>query len=160
MKRKYMLKAGLFGIFLLFNFVLYSQNADSISILFEQYDLSFKNKQYEQCRDYAEQVLQIDDLNCYAYMLLGKVYASIPSDYLDEITKENIERNMIYCLVVDMFQKAKEVDTLCTEDADKEIALYSKYYPSSHFGFNDDMVGNEYILNGWINRKTTIRYSK
>lgn len=146
--------------FILINTCVYSQNTDSILInsLYEKCDLSFQNHEYEKCRFLAEQILEIDNSNCNAYMIIGKVYANIPKDYLAEIMDGKIEYNMIYCLAVDMFIKAKEADTLCIENADKEIALYSKYFPSSHFGYNDDMLGEKYKINGWINRTTTIRF--
>ena len=92
-------------------------------------------------------------------MILGKVYANIPKDYLAGIIREEVEYQMIYCLAVDMFEKAKEVNTLCHENADKEIALYSKYFPILPWGTKDDSYGKEYLIKGWINRKTTVRCS-
>lgn len=156
-----LLKKGfLLLVFLQFNIVVYCQSTDSVRIqrLLEQCEFSFQENELEQCRDLAEEIIAVDDSNCNAYLILGKVYAHIPREYLYEIMNESVEYNMKYCLAVDMFEIAKEVDTICSGIADKEITVYSEYFPSSHFGFNNDMIGKEYIINGWINRTTTIRF--
>jgi hypothetical protein len=154
------MKAFFVSYLLLIQIVLYSQDIDSVKIarLLKQCELSFQENKLEQCRDSAELILQIDKLNCSAYMILGKIYSNIPQYYLKVIMKEQIEYKMIYCLAVDMFEKAKEVDTLCKTRADQEIAIYSKYFPISSWESDANILGQEYFIEGWINRTTTIRY--
>ena len=59
---------------------------------------------------------------------------------------------------VDMFMKAKSIDNVLTNKANKRISTYSKYFPSKEdCFFNDIEAGSSYKVGCWIGRSTRVR---
>ncbi len=151
------------SVFLLaFCIVSRSQTTDSLevnSLVKESYSY-IQQRQFEKSRECAEQILKIDSTYCFAYMLIGTAYTSYAKYSKENSTGENeIERSMIYCLAVDMFEKAKNIDSKCTEQAERMIKLYSYYFMHADEVFIDFYEGEEYMIDGWINRKTKVRFA-
>jgi len=56
---------------------------------------------------------------------------------------------------------AKKVDPELTDAAQKRIATWSKYFPSSEIIFFHDLnVGDSYTVGCWINETTKVRAAK
>lgn len=112
---------------------------------------------YAKARQAARSALSADP-NCgKAYMLIGKVYAAGGKD----CGESAFEKKSLYWLVVDQFQKAKNVDPSLASDANQLIARYSEHFPSEQDAFWVDMKAGQTVTIGcWINETTTARFIK
>ncbi len=88
------------------------------------------------------------------YLILGDIYVSSASN----CGTSNLERGSVYWIAVDMFSKAKSIDNVLAEKANKRISTYSKYFPSKEdCFFNDIEAGSSYKVGCWIGRSTRVR---
>ena len=88
------------------------------------------------------------------YLILGDIYVASASS----CGSSNLERGSVYWVAVDMFSKAKSIDNILTEKANKRISTYSKYFPSKEdCFFNDIEAGSSYKVGCWIGRSTRVR---
>tara|TARA_B100001029_G_scaffold174138_1_gene173885 strand:- start:254 stop:1519 length:1266 start_codon:yes stop_codon:yes gene_type:complete len=88
------------------------------------------------------------------YLILGNIYVSSASS----CGSSNLERGSVYWIAVDMFNKAKSIDNLLSEKANKRISKYSKYFPSKEDCFFDNIEeGSSYKVGCWIGRSTRVR---
>lgn len=112
---------------------------------------------YAKARQAARSALSADP-NCgKAYLLIGKVYAAGGKD----CGESAFEKKSLYWLVVDQFQKAKNVDPSLASDANQLIARYSEHFPSQQDAFWVDVKEGQSITIGcWINETTTARFIK
>lgn len=134
-----------------------SQKADPLQFdsYLEKAQFYFENKDYEKARDYSLKVLELDSLNGEAYLLIGSAYVGFANSTDDKYYPEE----MIYCLAVDKFQKAMEVDPNVKERAEMLIKLYSRYFPSGEVGWKEIKKGDRYKVRYWINEETTVRFA-
>lgn len=121
----------------------------------KQASQSYNAKDYEKCRDYALKAIGVDSTYGKAYILIGIAYVGSAKTCF----KHSFEESMVYCLAVDKFQKAKEVDESVKEEAEKLIKVYSKYFPSREGFFIEPVAGEKYLVKCWINEYTTVRFS-
>ncbi len=117
---------------------------------------SLKQGNLEDTRDYSEKALEINPNNGTAYMLIGDAYTMTSKDCL----KELFDRHIIFCLAVDMYQKALEVDSSVFDQATKRIEVFSHYFPLQEEYWGGPIEGDKYKIGCWINRETTVRFSK
>ena len=88
------------------------------------------------------------------YLMIGDIYVSAAKT----CGSSNLERGAVFWVAVDMFIKAKKIDDLLTEKANKRISTYSKYFPSKEdCFFNDVESGSVYKVGCWINKSTKVR---
>ena len=88
------------------------------------------------------------------YLMLGDIYVASASS----CGSSNLERGSVYWVAVDMFSKAKSIDNILTEKANKRISTYSKFFPSKEdCFFNDIEAGSSYKVDCWIGRSTRVR---
>ena len=88
------------------------------------------------------------------YLMLGDIYVASSSS----CGSSNLERGSVYWVAVDMFSKAKSIDNILTEKANKRISTYSKYFPSQEdCFFNDIEAGSSYKVGCWIGKSTRVR---
>lgn len=108
-------------------------------------------KNFQQAANYAYKAAEINKEDGRYYILIGLCYANA------KVSDDPIMSRSVYWCAVDMFRKAKQVDSSCAADANKLIATYSQYFPSKEdIFFHKEMNLNEPIrVGGWIN-KTTI----
>ena len=86
---------------------------------------------YQKARQAARNALAADP-NCgKAYMLIGKVYAAGGKG----CGESDFEKKSLWWLVVDQFQKAKNVDSSVANEANQLIAKYSEHFPSQQDAF-------------------------
>ncbi len=144
-------------VLILLSVVVNGQNKDSLRItsLVNESWLSLQNTEYEKSRDIAEQILKIDEDYCFGYILLGTIYAKYAND---SSSKNNVEKGIIYCLAIDMFEKAKNTSPKCAETAIENIEIYSNYLVDRESVFIHIKEGEEVNINEWIKRKTKFRY--
>jgi tetratricopeptide (TPR) repeat protein len=111
-------------------------------------------KSYQQGVTYAKQALDIAPNDGRCYLLMGICYATAKMHADDPVLSR-----CVYWVAVDMFQKAKQVDSSCAADANKLIATYKQYFPSKEdiFFHREVNEGTSFHVGGWINRTTTCR---
>ncbi|WP_430817791.1 hypothetical protein [Carboxylicivirga sp. RSCT41] len=144
-------------VLMLLSVVAIGQNKDALRItsLVNESWLSIENAEYEKSRNIAEQILKIDEDYCFGYILLGTIYAKYAND---SSNKNNVEKGIIYCLAIDMFEKAKNVNPKCAEIANENIEIYSNYLVDRESVFIHIKEGEEVSIDDWIKRRTKFRY--
>ena len=137
-------------------------NADYLfKIAYIYYD---KLKNYTESRSYCRRSLEVLPNQGRCYILIGSCYAAAKpyseSDY--PAAKAAILNKSVFWAAVDQFNKAKQVDPSCADDANKLIAMYSKYFPTREeiFDLPNELGGASFIVGGWINEKTVCRPAK
>jgi tetratricopeptide (TPR) repeat protein len=140
------------------SFLVLGQNKDSkkANSRIEQAFSLMQQGDYERSRDISEDILKNDSTFCFGYVLLGITYANYATD--STLRHNTVERNLIYCLAIDMFEKAIATNEDCTPQANREIKTFSSYLLSKEEIFIGNVEGEVFMVNGWINRKTTFRY--
>ncbi|MBQ2076507.1 MAG: hypothetical protein II471_03245, partial [Bacteroidales bacterium] len=120
-------------------------------------NIYYPNKNYSKARQVARNALALDP-NCgKAYMLIGKAYAAGGKD----CGESPLEKKSVYWLVVDQFQKAKNIDSSLAPEANQLIAKYSEHFPSQQDAFWADLKEGQTVTIGcWINETTTARFIK
>ncbi|HKK58019.1 MAG TPA: hypothetical protein VJ937_00955 [Salinivirga sp.] len=151
------------SIFLLYILVttwnsgLIAQTLDSS--LIDQYitlaNQYLENNKFEKSRKYSLKVLDIDSTYGEAYLLIGGAYVNSA----DSCADNDFMKHMIYCLAVDKFQKAKELDNSLTDKVDRLIDVYSRYFPQEEAFYGHVTEGQKYKINCWINEETTVRFA-
>lgn len=152
--------------------------------LIEEDDDSFEDEEMRADLQYRIAFVYLDKLHRYAdartfanlsmnsdpnqkgrcYIMIGVAYASAQPyqapDY--PAAKAAILNKTVFWAAVDKFNKAKAVDPSCTDDANKLIATYSKYFPTKEeiFDLPGEFGNGIFIVGGWINESTTVRPKK
>ncbi|MDA3867514.1 MAG: hypothetical protein PF489_12315 [Salinivirgaceae bacterium] len=104
---------------------------------------------------YASEALKLNPNDGDPYLTIGKAYANVKN-----FGDNKFQARTIYWVAVDMFQRAKSVDTSTTDNANKLISIYSQYFPDKEEAFFHDVTeGSSYKVGGWINRTTTARFN-
>ena len=90
-----------------------------------------------------------------AFMTIGNIYIA-GAKYCGS----NFENSTVYWIAVDYFTRALS-DEITAERARKSINIYSKYFPTKEECFFNGSLqsGDSYIVECWINQKTTVRTS-
>ena len=88
------------------------------------------------------------------YMLIGDLYVSS----VNNCGESSLQKGAVYCLAIDMFLKAKRIDNVLSQKANKRISTYSRYFPSKEECFFSDIEpGSSYRIDCWIGRSTILR---
>ncbi len=88
------------------------------------------------------------------YLTIGRAYANA-----EGFGENKFEANTKYWAAVDMFYKAKSVDSSVAGKADKLIETYSQYFPDKEEAFFYNVTeGASYTVGGWINHTTKVRF--
>lgn len=117
----------------------------------------YAQQQYEKCRNAAKQAIDLKPDYGKAYILIGNAYAASSK----QIGKTDFEHKSAYWVAVDMFKKAKEVDSSLADEADSYIENYSPHFPARKDAFFLHLSeGETYTVGGWINKETKVRFSK
>lgn len=126
------------------------------------YNIAFiyfdKLKNYTEARRYARMSLEANPKQGRCHILVGYCYASA-KPYTDGSAKSAILNKTVYWAAVDQFQKAKQVDPSCADDANKLISTYSKYFPTKEdmFDLPNEFGEGTFVVGGWINERTVCR---
>ena len=144
-------------LFLLIGINASAQNMDSLQLnsYINKAQFYLEHKEYEKARDNAVKALEIDSLSGRAYLLIGYAY----TEFSKSPEVKYFPKCMIYCLVVDKFQKAMEVDPNVKERAEMLIKLYTRYFLSKENNFSEIREGDKYKVGYWINEETIVRFS-
>ncbi len=108
----------------------------------------------EQAVKYAKQAINTSSIVAgKANFLIGTIWGGVTREGND------IEKRAVYWVAVDYFNKAKAADKSLSEEANKYIASYSKYFPLQDEAFMYDIInGSSYtVTHGGLTEKTIVR---
>ncbi len=106
-------------------------------------------------RTYAQSALEKKGDWGKPHILIGNIYAHESAKY----GESDFDHQTVYWVAIDRFKKAKQIDPQCSDEADKQINLYSQYLPDKETGFfHGIQEGESYKIGSWINETTTVRY--
>ena len=112
-------------------------------------------KQFSRARDYARKSLEVKADQGRCYLLIGLMYAA-SKPYDDAVLNKTV-----YWVACDKFAKAKAVDPSVTEEANKLINSYSRYFPTTEEMFFNAAAGlvkgKSFTVGGWIGETTICR---
>lgn len=112
------------------------------------------NGQAETAKNYALKAAGLRSGWGEPYLIIGSAYASAAGS----CAQNECEKGLIYIAAVEQFAKAKAVDASVAADANKEIAKYSKYYPTNKdCFFHGIQDGSSYKIGCWINETVTVK---
>ncbi len=119
--------------------------------------LAYAQKDYPKVRTLSNKALELNPSDGKPYLMIGKAYAATKGE---GVGKEDVEKNSVYWIAVDNFVKAKQVDATLTDEANKLIELYSKYYPKKEDWFMaiGTSEGDSYTVGSWMNVSTKVRF--
>ncbi len=127
---------------------------DKADYLYNNAVYSFdKLKEFSTARQYARRSLEIIPDQGRCYLLIGLMYAgSKPYD-------NPVLNKTVFWAACDKFNRAKAVDPSVAEEANKLIATYSKYFPTTEeIFFQPELgAGQTFTVGGWIGETTTCR---
>lgn len=131
-----------------------SDNTTDANYAYEAATLCFKNGKMGKAEDYATRIAALTDdkeLNAKAYMLIGQIWGAT------NCGGDEIHRRASYWVASDFVNKAKNLDPSLSEEANKLIGTYSRYYPTQAdafmYGYTD---GQSYTVTCGGMRATTI----
>ncbi len=110
-------------------------------------------RKFSEARQYAYRSLEVVPDQGRCYMLIGLMYAeSKPYD-------NPVLNKTVYWAACDKFIRARNVDPSVAEEANKLIATYSKYFPTTEeIFFQPELgAGKSFMVGGWIGETTTCR---
>lgn len=113
-------------------------------------------RNFPRSREYALKAAEIRPSWGEPYMLIGRLYASSgplcgPGRGWDS--------QVVTWIAIDMWQKAKSIDPSVTAEANKFIAQYRQYMPTTEDVFQNPDIneGDSYFIPCWIQRSTRVR---
>lgn len=111
-------------------------------------------KSYSKARSAATSAADLKPEWGEPYIIIGDIYAASASS----CGSSSLEQRSVYWVAVDSYRKAKNVDNLLTEKANKRIATWSKQFPSKEDCIWEDLdEGASYKVGCWIGRSTKVR---
>ncbi len=135
-------------------FELSEDAQDRADYLYNNAVYSFdKLKEFSTARQYARRSLEIIPDQGRCYLLIGLMYAgSKPYD-------NDVLNKTVFWAACDKFRRAKQVDPSVAEEADKLLATYSKYFPTTEeIFFQPELgAGQSFTVGGWIGETTICR---
>ena len=111
-------------------------------------------KSYSKARSAATSAADLKPEWGEPYIIIGDIYASSASS----CGSSSLEQRSVYWVAVDAYRKAKSIDNLLAEKANKRISTWSKQFPSKEDCFFLNLEeGSSYKVGCWIGRSTTVR---
>lgn len=124
---------------------------------FELATFCFKNGRYDMAYEYASNAANLDSsVEGKSYFLIGNIWGST------KCGGDEIAVRAPFWVAVDYMIKAKNADPSLTEEANKYIGMYSKYFPQTAEAFMYDLSdGKSYtVVCKGMKANTTVRTQK
>ena len=118
--------------------------------------LNFDQKSYSKAREYALKAASANASYGQPYILIGQMYAATVKSVFPN---DGVLARAAYNAAIDKFEKAKQVDESCIDEANKLISTYRAHLPSTEevFMHPDLEKGKAFTVGGWIGESTRIR---
>ncbi len=135
-------------------FELSEDAQDKADYLYNNAVYTYQNlRKFSDARQYLYRSLEVLPNQGRCYMLIGLMYAeSKPYD-------NPVLNKTVYWAACDKFIRARNVDPSVADEANKLIATYSKYFPTTEeIFFQPELgAGKSFTVGGWIGETTTCR---
>lgn len=118
--------------------------------------LNYDQKSYSKAREYALKAAATNSSYGQPYILIGNMYAATVKSVFPN---DGVLARAAYNAAIDKFEKAKQVDESCVDEANKLIGTYRAHLPSTEeiFMHPDLEKGKAFTVGGWIGESTRIR---
>lgn len=118
--------------------------------------MAIQQNQYTKTKQYAQKCLAEKPNYCNAYILLATAYAAGGRGIYSD---DPVLSKIVYCVVVDKLERARQLDPSCADEANRLIATYRKHFPTKEevFMHPDIKEGENFTVGGWIGETTKIR---
>ncbi|MDR2765163.1 MAG: tetratricopeptide repeat protein [Tannerella sp.] len=132
-----------------------TDNEIKADIYFIIANIAYTQKNYSKARQNCLKAVEANPKLCKPYLLIGTMYAATASS----VSGDPVIRKTAYYAAVDKFERARQVDSACAEDANRMIATYRSYFPSTEevFMHPDLKEGATITVGGWIGERTVVR---
>lgn len=118
--------------------------------------LTSEQNNMSKARQYCLKAIEFNPSYGAPYMLIGNLYAkSAKSIYPDD----GVLARAVYYAAMDKYEKAKQVDPSCAEEANNMINVYRAHLPATEdiFMHPDLEKGKSFTIGGWIGERVMIR---
>lgn len=118
--------------------------------------IAMNARSYGLSRSYCNQALAVDPSNGKPLILIAQMIAASASSIFPG---DGVKQRCVYYLAVDKLERARSIDGRVSAEANRLIATYRKYFPSSQdiFFHPDLSQGQSIFIGGWIGESTRIR---
>ncbi|MDR2138348.1 MAG: tetratricopeptide repeat protein [Tannerella sp.] len=132
-----------------------TENETKADIYFIIANIAYAQKNYSRARQNCLKAIEANPKLCKPYLLIGTMYAATAGS----ISDDPVIRKTAYYAAIDKFERARQTDSACAEDASRLIATYRSYFPSTEeiFMHPDLTEGATITVGGWIGERTTVR---
>ncbi len=129
-------------------------NEDKVNCFYGLSEAYLKLGKNSTARNYALKALELNPKMGKSMLLIGDIYAASSN----ECGGNSFESAMLFSLAIDKYITAKNMDSSVAEEANKKIAVYSKYLPTNEDAFFYSLKeGDKYTVGCWINESTKVR---
>jgi tetratricopeptide (TPR) repeat protein len=136
---------------------LETENDDKAQLYYELAAVNQKTGSLSSSRNNAQKAITLKPNWGAPYLLIGDLYASSSKECGDN----DLLKKAVYWVAVDKYQQAKSVDPSASDEANKRISIYSKYFPPMDDVFFYSLKdGDTYTMGCWINESTKVRAIK
>ncbi|MDR2468950.1 MAG: hypothetical protein LBD27_00495, partial [Tannerella sp.] len=134
---------------------LTTESDTKADIYFVIASIAYAQKNYSKARQNCLKALENNASLCKPYLMIGNMYAATASNIYDD----PVMRKCVYYVVVDKFERARQADASCADEANRLINTYRAYFPTTEEVFMHPELekGKRITIGGWINESTTIR---
>jgi tetratricopeptide (TPR) repeat protein len=117
--------------------------------------IAYTQKNYARARQHCLKAVEHNAGLGKPYLMIGNMYAATAGSIYDD----PVMRKCVYYAAVDKFERARQVDPSCAEEATRLIGVYRAHFPSTEevFMHPDLEKGKRITIGGWIGESTTIR---
>lgn len=141
-----------------------TSDEDKKEVLLNLSEAYLRTDQFEQARNSAQKVIQMDRESGQAYMKMASIYAGSISNCVDGGTLDREDRT-VYWLVLDYLEDARQVAPSMANGISNQLATYEEAMPSTEDKFFKDWeVGQSFEIDGqlkecysWVNETTEVR---
>jgi tetratricopeptide (TPR) repeat protein len=119
-------------------------------------NIAYIQKNYSKSRQFCLKAVEANPKLCKPYLLIGNMYAATANSIYPN---DPVLRKCVYYAVVDKFERARQVDAACADEANRMIATYRSHFPTTEeiFMHPDVEKGSAITIGGWIGERTTVR---
>jgi len=132
-----------------------TNNEDKAEYYLRLAQINLSKKQLAEAKRNALEALKLNANLGSAYVVIGNAYAAYSKSY----GEDDFDHAAVFWVVVDKFNKAKQVDPALTEEVNGLIATYSRHFPSKDEAFFRSVKpGDSFKVGDWINETTVARF--
>jgi tetratricopeptide (TPR) repeat protein len=135
---------------------LTSDDSQKSTINYAIATMAFGGNNYQKARTFAQRALDGNPNNGKAMIIIGLAYGNTAQSVYPN---DAVLRKMVYVLAVDKFERARQLDPSCADDANRYANQYRNQFPTTEevFMHPDLTEGSPFTVGGWINERTTVR---